>query len=165
VEYVTCVCLCVYVCSLYSGHGSNVWTTILNWWKKLCDLHTGQHACALTTYVSCLRGERDLCVCNLDYDMVVTCELQFCIGRRNYMWPTYGAALRPVWYSLKKYTITYNIIAYSAPVALRDTTWHIQRVSLLFTAGCLATYNWTGDWSTIGCCVKLCFGIVEYNNV
>ena len=37
----------------------------------LVDLHTGQHACALTTYVSCLRGERDLCVmcvflCNLD---------------------------------------------------------------------------------------------------
>ena len=26
----------------------------------LCDLHTGQHACARTTYVSCLRGERDL---------------------------------------------------------------------------------------------------------
>ena len=28
--------------------------------EMLCDLHTGQHAYAHTTYVSSLRGERDL---------------------------------------------------------------------------------------------------------
>ena len=31
-----------------------------------------------TTYVSCLRVERDLCVIYI-LDMVATCELQFCI--------------------------------------------------------------------------------------
>ena len=29
--------------------------------EVLCDLHTGQHASARTTYVSSLRGERDRC--------------------------------------------------------------------------------------------------------
>ena len=34
---------------------------MLFWGSVVCDLHTGQHACARTTYVSFLRGEHDLC--------------------------------------------------------------------------------------------------------
>ena len=29
--------------------------------EVVCDVHTGQHACVRTTYVSSLRGERELC--------------------------------------------------------------------------------------------------------
>ena len=51
--------------------------------EVLCDLRTEQHASARTTYLSCLRGERDLC--NLDTGYGSDRELQFCIGGRNSM--------------------------------------------------------------------------------
>ena len=49
----------------------------------LCNLRTGQHACARTTYVSCLRRERGLDSETWILDMVETCELQFRIGGQS----------------------------------------------------------------------------------
>ena len=50
------------------------------------------------------------------------------LGRRT----AYCAALRVVWCSLKKDTITYSSLPSSAPIALRDSTWQIQCVTLFY---------------------------------
>ena len=54
--------------------------------EELCELITGQHGCARTSYVSYLR-ENVTCVTYI-LDMVAKPELQCCI-EGNGMWPTY----------------------------------------------------------------------------
>ena len=56
VENVTCVC------NLDSGHGNDARTKML-YWRKTCATYILENTHAhCTTYVSCLRAERDLCV-------------------------------------------------------------------------------------------------------